>query len=562
LTVTFENKLASEEIESLKSLGAGVIPNKDETQIKYTFGADSVNMELLSKLYKHSKKVRKTNACPAGSVNLATLQSMFKVCGIITWFLKTHVYPAFSGPCETDAIESAFDTIEGFISLKRLAATQTGPDAKRARREDEEEEREEMDLSEDMVETIGEMMFGDEVSRVPKAKPSTIPENIMGSHSDAPALPGLAFPYFDGMIADDTNFVSAVIRQYFLECLGDSREAILSGYKDLKLHMGILASTKPGRILQHICTGIKLAIEGQARLYLVEEGERYVGFTIHGWYFSVSIDGYKHTPIEHGALLTELAAIDGHNVALAKILLQLSKLKLTISHKVPSKKQVQEFKAECTTPRGLAAIIRRFERTDAENDEIEKLATNLTFPQRFWAIDNKAIIKAVELLLAESLPDTSEPMYMRGGVLTSESVELSIFALFGDQAFSFRMTGGQPKKVPKDIASDVLFKPYRGKNGKEVIPKPNFVIAKKSLSLCIEDWKAFMIDHVVYTKQNRDAIFRSIVLGGERSKDFWYGLIKLVGPIRLDEVKGISADVIDLAGDTVFDNADDFADFL
>lgn len=519
----------------------------------------------MTKLYKHGKKVRKTNACPAGSVNLATIQSLFKVAGIITWFLKTHVYPAFSGPSESGLGDSHFDTIEGFISLKRVAAEQgaSGP-SKRARDDIEEgdEEEEIMDTEEDFAQQIGEMMFGDEVSRVPKAKPSVTPEHIYGSHSDIPALPGLVFPYFEGMIADDTSFTSGIVRHLFLECLGDTRSAILSGYKDLKLHMGILASTAVGRIIQHIFLGIKLAVEGQARLFIIMENKRYVGFTLHGWYFTISIDGYKHLPLDHAKLVTEVAEVDGHNVAIAKILFKLSKLKLITTKRVPSKATIQEYKVRCTSPRGLAETIRDFVRDDSDNDEIEQLAVNLSFPQRFWTIDNRTILKAVELLLDGSFPENEVPMYPRGGTLTTDSPELAIFAAFGDQAFSLRVTGGQPKKVPKDITSDVLFKPYRGKNNKEVIPKPNFVIAKKSLSLCIEDWKTFLVDHVVYTKQSRDAIFRSIVLGGDRSKDFWYGLIRLVGPLEINQTKETKASDVLLGEDGLSDGEDDFSAFL
>lgn len=562
LTVAFKNKLASEEVEELKSMGASVIPHKDEDQIKYTFGSQDVTLDLLQRLSKHKKIVRTQNACPMGSINIATMQSLFKVLGIFTWFLKTHVYPAFTKEVDTIEFSSAFDTIEGFMTLKRKTKTGYVGPKKKVKLDDNGMDIGDDDDDDTYWDDMQEALFGQAESKVPKAKPSTIPANISGSFSAMPTLPGLVFPYFEGMISNDTAFVASIIRTYFLECLGGDREAVIGGYKDVKLHMGLIAGTLTGRILQHMFLGVKLAIEGQARLFPIFNGSRYVGFTLHGWYFTVSLDGYVHSPVTYDKLVQEVKSIDEHNVALSKILDRLSKLKMISTGKLIGKATLMTEKAGCTNPRYLATLIRKFKLDDGEKEEIEKLATSLSFPQRFWTIDNKTIIKAIDLLLSGSFPPLDAPMYTRGGTYTTDDPKLSTFAMFGDQAFSLRLTGGESRLVPKDIASDVLFKTYRGKNGKETTPKPVFVIAKKTHSLCLEDWAAFLIDHKVLSKSSRDAIFKCAVLGGDKAKDFWYELIKRIGPLEIDSVREVNADTVELGDEYACDNVDSFADFL
>jgi len=557
--VTFRAALSNEEVEALKVLGAGVIPSKDAKETKYTFGPQVVNIGLLNTLYKHPKKVWLQNVTPMGAVNLETIQSMAKALGILTWFLKTHVYPAFVGPLEDlDDVTSAYDTIEGFITLKRKGLLSGG--SRKKQRMDEDAEDQEMDDAEDGM--IEEVMFGSADSHVPKAKPSQVPDIVYGPYDTMPTLPGLSFPYFEGIIASDPNFVTSVIGRYFLECLGDTREAILGGYKDLKKGLGVLANTATGRIMQHLFLGVKLAIETQTRMYPIFVGSRYVGFTLHGWYFTVSFDGYTHQPLSTPKLVEDVASIDEHNVAIAKICQVLAKLKVDDTGRTMGKAALKEKKDQLETPRDLAALIRLFRLEDSNRDEIEKLATNLSFPQRFWPIDNEHTILAVDLLLSGAFPQSDVPMYHRGGALTTTDHRLSVFAAFGDQAFSFRIPGGEPKKIPRDINSDGMFKPYVGKNQKTVTPRPNIVVARKSLAICLEDWGALLADHTVYTRQTRDAMFRSVIFGGDKAKNLWYELIKRIGVLETDTTKNIAADAIELGEEYTQDAEDSFADFL
>jgi len=562
LVVAFTHALTAEEETSLTGLGFSIF-GKKETEKKYSISGDRVTTELLGMIYRHRKKVKTTCMKPFASANLQDYQGLFRVLSILTWFLKTHAYPAYHGPIEdNDEDGGSFDAIDGLIGAKRKG-TFGIRNGKRRQLEEGAEEPEEMDIDETDVSGMMDYKIGDGEDHIPKAKPSTVPESIHGLPTAIPTLPGLAFPFFDGILADDMNFVSSVIRTYFLESLGDTRDEILACYSSLKGSLGSLASTPTGMVLQHIFSGVKLAIESQARLFLIIDNGKYLGYTIHGWYFTVSLDGYKHRPLEYGKLLEEVRRIDEHSVAVAEIMARLSKLKLRSTRKPPTRKLLLDRKEKClANPRELAALLSEIDLDDEdERLEIERVANRLAYPQRFWEVTADRILEAIDLLLAQSFPAVDVPMYTRGGVLTSRDPVVSVLAAFGFESFSFKNPGGTPRKVPREASSDTLFAPYKGKGGKMVNPNPTMIMAKKSLSLCVEDWKSFHGDHVYLHKQTRDTAYRCWVIGGPKAKELWNGMILRIGALETTIIETNAANV-ELGDELVGDTNDSFLDFL
>lgn len=565
LTVKFKEALSSEEQESLKVRGAAIIAAKKASDIAYTFSGDSVDHELLGIVYRHRKKAQSTCPTPVGSINLRAYQDLFRALGIVTWFLRTQTYPAFSGDINEDSDEGGFyDTIDGFVMGKRRGNFGDRVDPKRAKTDDQGDE--EMEVLEESVDAMGmtDFTIGDAESSIPKAKPSEQPTHISGSSLEVPTLPGLLFPYFPDMMDSDFNFVSGVVKEYFLECLGDTRDEILGNYRDFKGSMGSIASTETGRVLQHLFLGISLAVRAQGRLFPIMDQRRYLGFTLHGWYFTVSIDGYKHRPVDTAELAKQVRRVDEHAVALAEILQRLQKLKLKDTNRVPSKMFLQTAKEDALrNPRALANLVRSFKLEENEIiEEIEKMATRLSFPQRYWPFTVENILRAIDLLVSDSFPPIDVPMFARGGTITAEKPAISIFAAFGECGFSFKTPGGRPLKVPSEISGDTVLKPYKGKNQKEVKPNPTFIMSKKSLALCVDDWKAFLGDHVFLNKETRDAVFRAIKFGGPPGATFWKGLIERVGPLAIDAGVVVHGDEIDLGEDELSEGDDNLDDFL
>jgi hypothetical protein len=566
LAVRFANALTTEEAENLKSRGASVSPGKKPEDTLYSWAGDSVSTELLSILYRHKKKANAMCASPFGAVNLSGFQQIFKALAIATWFCKTQSYPAFSGPVPDDAEEigGAYDTIEGFVEAKRKG-TFSERITKRQRMEvdgDHDEEEEDEDAMIEDVAGLEDYELGSATSRIPRAKPSTPPDHIYGTTAQIPTLPGLSFPYFPGMLDQDGNYVTSVIREYFLECLGDTRDAILAGHKAIKGGLGQVSSTECGKILQHMFLGIKLAIEAQARVFFIIEQRKYCGFSLHGWYFTVSIDSYVHRPLAYPELIAKARLMDEHAVAVAQILAKLMKMK--IGDRAPTKKMLQDAKENVMkNPRALSELVRKFDLEDNDDlEELEKLANKLSYTQSFLSFTVENVLFAIDLLVAKSFPPLDRPMFTRGGVVTSRDPLLSVFAMFGDVSFSLRTAGGQAWKIAVDRSSDTRFKPYTGKQGKEVKPNPTVILSKKSLGLCVDDWKLFMSERTALIKSTRDQAFRAVTFGGKAAKDFWYGVIDRIGPMEATSTVDIPADEMALGDETVGGVRDNFLDFL
>lgn len=564
LAVRFKNALAQEELDSLIAMGASVSDAKKPEQILFSFSGERVDNDLLNHLVKHKKKVETMTPAPFGAVNLAAYQQIFKAMVILTWFCKTQSYPAFTGPV-ADNVEGggSFDTIEGFITAKRKGLF-GDRHTKRARLEEADDAAMDEESGEDENDPSGieAYEFGNPTTRVPKAKPSTPPKEIYGGFSSLPTLPGNCFPYFPGMIENDANFVTNVIRDYFLESLGDTRDAIIAGHKAMKGSMGQVAFTETGRVIQHMFLGARLAIEAQARVFYFIDGQKYQGFALLGWYYTISIDSYIHSPHPYETLIKQVRLVDEHAVAVAMILARLEKMK--IGEKSPTKKLLRDAKEDCMKdPRALAELIRKFdldEQSDVE--EIEKLATKLSFPQRFLPFTVENILYAVDLLVAKGFPAADRPLFTRGGALTTRDPLLSTMAMFGEVAFSFRTPGGSQWKLPADRQSDTKYKAYIGKNSKEVKPNPTVIFARKALGLCVDDWKAFLLDRTMLIKPSRDQAFRSIAFGGEQAKSLWYGIIDRVGPLETETLGNIRADEVALGDEAVGDVEDSFLDYL
>jgi len=555
VVVRFEKELSAEEVEKLKGLGASVFAQKGKGSEMYSFGSEAVDADLIGQLLRHTKKCEQFNPVPNGAINIGTFTQFLRVLGIVTMFLKTQTYPAFQTQPIDDEDFGRFDSIEGL--LKRKVTLQSGGLAKRTHVEGVANE-EDADADVDMEDCVEDFATGQGDSSVPVAKPSQPVDVYYGGPTELPALPGLSFPYFQGMIAQDTNFVSSVVREYFLFCLGDEQDSIISAHKKIKGALGAIAFSETGQILQHVFLGIQLAIQGQARLFPFIKDGKYLGFALLGGGFKLSIDGYVRSPVPHVELLATVSKMDEHRVAVGEIIMKLAKMKLISTKRMPSKTWAKEaMETASSNPRELVERIKELTLDDETREEIEKLANRLSYPQRFLDFSSTNILYAVDLLVSGEWPPLDKPMFTRGGTITALTPELSVFAMFGDTSFSFRTVGGSARMIPSEWKDDMLFKPYMGKNGKEVVPNPPVILSKKSLGMCVSDWRDLLLARQILMKSSRDQAFRSIVFGGKLAKEFWKGFVDRVGPLMKPNVEaGTNADLVEL-GQEVVDADDD-----
>jgi len=539
----------------MKTLGAGVSKLKGSDNPFYNFAGVRVTPELVNLLHKHPKHVEEANPSPPGAINMSTFTQFVRVLGIITQFLRTQSYPAFATIDSVEGTDGTYAEKDGL--LKRVAKQSDGSN-KRIRIDGDADD--DMDGDQEDEEPNYEWKFGSGDEAVPKAKPSTPPALLYGSPSDLPAFPGLIFPYFPQILEHDTNFVAEVIREHFLLCLGEEKDSIIAAHRKLKGALGAIAQTGTGDILQHLACGVRLAIMAQARLFPFLSNGIYVGFALLGAGYSLSLDGYSHEPIEYSELAKKAASIDEHRVAIKEIVMRMAKMKLISTGKAPSKIWAQDaVDRAATNPRHLIEAFRSMKVDDTAAVEIEKFASKLIYPQKFLDFTVENILYAIDLLVSGEMPPTDKPCWPKGGVITSKGNKLSVFAMFGDQGFSFRTPGGKSTAIPETFDQDTLFQPYKGKQGKEVVPNPQIILAKRVLSICVSDWDELLIAKACLMKQNRDAAFRTIAFAGKIAKPFWKGVIDRLGPLmKREHGRSFAADGVELGENAVLLDDDSF----
>jgi hypothetical protein len=160
---------------------------------------------------------------------------------------------------------------------------------------------------------------------VMSAKPSPA-KNSEGSWSlpkDVPLLPGMLFPYFDGMLTGDKNFINIITAKHFMRCFGISYK---EKYLKFRASSAIFYTSKTGIILTHILAGVDLSISSQTKLHLLFDGETYLGFCLLGSKWALQRANSWHSPIVSHALQAELNTIRTHSSSLEEVIRKLSEM--------------------------------------------------------------------------------------------------------------------------------------------------------------------------------------------------------------------------------------------
>lgn len=171
--------------------------------------------------------------------------------------------------------------------------------------------------------------FGSLTSMTTKAKPSGRPATInFGGVGAVPALPGLVFPYFDGLNQPDYTTIKEVITNRFFRLFGKTIDECKAEIINLRRGINNLCAHKVGMVMTHIFKGIDLALCTQTQLFLVYSGTKYLGFCLLGAHFSIYDGGRWRDAVSNEQIKDELRDLDSHSNALFKLAEELSKLTL------------------------------------------------------------------------------------------------------------------------------------------------------------------------------------------------------------------------------------------
>jgi hypothetical protein len=561
--ISFERKLSTEEEQAIQKLGAIVIPaKKDVESNRYRFPEGILSSDGLKAILQHPKKVNHYTITAYGQANLAAVLAFLKVKAIFTLFIKTQHYPAFMTREEAEEADAVYR--DPFVQKRARDETGKGKSAKRIRPSAEPQgrdvemhaESDEEEEDDDDARTETHISTGEDI---PRAPPPSIDHIGWGRPALAPKTYGSVFPYFDGLLDDDTNFVSRVVNDYFLLSLGSTtKECSLEG-NAIRGGMGQFASSNLGRIMTHIAAGVRLAIQAQTMLYLHLTAEgRYSGFSLHGAGYTINIQGRLYDAADEAEMQHDLARADEHTKALAEILKVAADVigKKTVG--VPRKKTKV---TDVTSARELHHYLRQLNLDDDRKQMILASAAQLSFPERPWRMSIDNVIDVITHLCDGTDLPSDAPMYLGGGTLLSENPVVRAMSVFGELGFSFRTPNGTRFKLPESRAADTLYKETKDAKGKSKKPMRTFVIQKKGLESCASDWLAFLADRILEVKEQRSSAFKSEVFGGEAGRRLWMHLIDVI-PV-VEKGPGYSAKDVELAGEKEGREKElDFADFL
>lgn len=555
LVFTFDTRLSTAKNDALLARGCTTFNQGKDVY----YSIRDYSYDFIQTVINHDPKPNQKTRVLLGTTNLSGMRSFFTCLRIITAFLMTHSYPAFDGPMTGDG-GGRYDSIPDFITSKRRGNFEARG-GKKPKMSDEDDEMVDYDSDADELglEDYGFGTKGSSAETVPKAKPTDPICTFMGGTGAAPTLPGLLFPYFPGLLEDDRQFIPSVVRTYFLQCLGNDREEICSAFNEFKGGCGTWASSESGRSLQHVFAGIQMALESQTRLFLIND-RTYTGFSLHGWYFHVSIYNRVYVPLEQEKLTEEIRQADEHANAVVEIMRVLKELKVDKNcpkdYKTLPKKLV-----DLQGPRHLHELICFRIRTEEVDEKIDALVAATSFPQTFrpFTVDN--IIKAIDWIVNDEAIPVNEPMFIGGGIARRVEKSIEAFSVFGELGPSFIVPGGRGVKIPPSIADDVQLV-ASGKGGP---PLSVMVLSKKPLISCMNDWDTLTRTGVYLNRVERSAAFKSIRISDkEEIRKLWHCLIDNVGSQLAVVAEGTvgKAETKVLGKRSARDADDEFADFF
>lgn len=375
------------------------------------------------------------------------------------------------------------------------------------------------------------------------AKPSPFPSSInYGGPGDVPYKPGLFFPYFPGMIASDNAHLRYLCNKLLFRNLGpENAKDSADAWKAFRENMNTLSSTPEGMILHHVLFGCYMALEGQARLFLVFADNVYKGFCLLGEEFAVIVAGTVHRPVSEHDLREQLERVSTSRAAAKDLVEVLKKCKDFEGRNIKASVKAVE---NCSDLADILASVDLASEGTPEEEEISSLLSRIHISNDFWTMNAKNVAKAIDDLHAfdkDAVFDKKIPFFIPTRDWRNiNEVHYAILARFGSTSFSFRNQKGVEMKIPKDAKEE---DPMKGKldNGKE----KRLYVYEKTVRLAVADWKEVVTrGSIKQDPAERSAGQRALGLVQDEEKELVWGSLKKMaaaGFLGTKAVKGVSS---------------------
>jgi hypothetical protein len=302
------------------------------------------------------------------------------------------------------------------------------------------------------------------------AKPSPHSSSYnYGGPQDVPFKPGFFFPYFDGMLVPDTGFIRECVISLFMRSIGTKELDVKSAWKSFHQDIHTFSQTTSGMVVTHILAGCRLALQGQARLFLVFDEDSYKGFTLLGEQFDVYIGRSCLHPITAQNLKAELAKVATRRGS-AQMLKSIGEAKGMMVVDEDKLMASSAYVVEVLVfLRDLEAPLNK-----EELEQVRMALSRLHFQKKFLAFSPANIKAALEDISQEyTRPDV--PFYISHSAWKDiENPIHQILARFGPNSISFFNSKGTAVEIKSSIAAgqSVLFSPVSTKGRVLVYEKP------------------------------------------------------------------------------------------
>lgn len=516
----FENSLASEGLVKLSV--------KDNQ----TYTLSSPTAKTIRKL---SKICRDKTMMLDGYSQLAGLKVILPIYEYIDAFLATNTY-SFK---QSDVADKESDLDMNAIMRAKDSYYRTGHSSKtkkvsydediaiQARKKlREEEEEDTTPWIDTYIANIPSMVY--------VAKPSGKPSKVSwGTPSEVPNRGGIVFPYFPGMLAEDSKYIRMMVSQLFFRNMGSETENPRDAYRNFRSEFGTAATTPEGIILSHVLKGIELALDCQGQVFLMFDKSKYLGFTLLGEEFRVYFNGW-HEPQTPEDLRQDLALMMTHDdviVALAKAL-SACKFVGTVDERTVGI-------AEVVKPAGILEVLGSVDVEATEKDRVDhvtELIKCLNFEKPYRRLNDSNILWALNALGSRVVDLSDERIFIPHSDWEHVQLEsYQILATFGPQSFSLFEPRGTDIRVPATITEDSFF--TDAISGKDKTKR--LIFYEKNLRACLNDWEQVISSGNIRANVKERAIgSRATVFTGERIKPLWEALITTVEKGRRTSGKG------------------------
>jgi len=267
----------------------------------------------------------------AGACSPEGLRAILSVYEMVELYMRTNTYPAFKGN-ETDEaarrprcdMERATTVGAVAESMRSIIETKMRGDVSMEFTVEQEGSKKKQVVEEngawfgkdsDYHKTV-QLPMGNHVSYHAAPSPAKDSSTSFGNPTSVPAMPGMLFPWFDGMNTGDVSYLRTMASRLFFRCFGkDPRTA----YLRFRTHVGEVGAQRTGIILAHMLRGIEISLDSQGRFYALFDGSTYLGFVILGARWRLRFEGVWHIPVAATVLSEQLQVIKGHSGSLKAI---------------------------------------------------------------------------------------------------------------------------------------------------------------------------------------------------------------------------------------------------